>query len=103
MSDHPNAEVVILKPLIGAWLALMLLTLLSVALSRWWVVDVRWLAIVVATIVWVKGWLVARAFIESRTAVPFIRYLLGAFMALAPVALVLTGFFGRDFARWTTL
>lgn len=102
MTNEPKTGKVNLKPLIGAWLALVALTLLSVGLSHW-VVDARWLAVMVAAIVWVKGWLVARAFIESRVAVPFIRRLLDVFIALAPIALLLTGFFGRDFARWTAL
>lgn len=98
---HSSAKVN-LVPLIRAWAILLMLTLFSIGLSRRGI-DGRWLAVLVAAIVWIKGWLVARAFIESRNAIPFIRFLLNGFAALAPIALLLTGFLGREFARWTAL
>ena len=49
------------------------------------------------------GALVAGAFIESHIAHPFIARLLQVFIAIAPIALVLTGFFGDTVARWATL
>lgn len=42
----------------------------------------------------VEGALVARQFIESHIAHPFIARLLQGFIAIAPTALVLTAFFG---------
>jgi hypothetical protein len=46
---------------------------------------------------------VARCFIESHESVPFIARLLQIFIALAPLALILTAFFGRHVVRWVTL
>ena len=45
----------------------------------------------------------ARCFIESHVAHPFIARLLRGFIAIAPVALILTAFFGDTLARWATL
>ena len=47
--------------------------------------------------------MVARYFIESHLAHPFITRLLRVFIAIAPVALVLTAFFGDTLARWASL
>jgi hypothetical protein len=85
-----------------AWLALVALTLSGLALGEWFR-DARWLSLLVATIIWVKGALVAGAFIESRVAHPFIARLLQVFIAIAPIALVLTAFFGDTLAGWATL
>jgi hypothetical protein len=59
--------------------------------------------VLVAAIVWIKGWLVARRFIEAEQAHPFIRNVLRGFIAFTPVALLLTAFFGHQFARWAVL
>ena len=85
-----------------AWLALVALTLVGLALGEWFR-DARWLPLLVAAIIWTKGALVAGAFIESHIAHPFIARLLQAFIAIAPIALVLTAFFGDTLARWATL
>ena len=85
-----------------AWLALLALTLASLALGHW-LHGVPWLALPVAAIIWLKGWLVARHFIESHIAHPFIARLLQGFIAIAPAALILTAFFGDTLARWATL
>ena len=68
-----------------------------------WVRAAAWLPILVAAIVWLKGALVARYFLESRDTHPFIARLLEGFIIIAPVALILTAFFGATFARWATL
>ena len=47
--------------------------------------------------------MVARYFIEVQVAHPFIRRLLQIFIAIAPLALILTAFFGDTLARWATL
>lgn len=91
-----------LGPLTYAWLALVALTLLSLGLGQWFH-GAAWLPLLVAVIVWLKGALVARCFIESHIAHPFIRRVLNGFVAFTPVALVLTAFFGGQFARWATL
>ncbi len=91
-----------LKPLTLAWLTLVVLTLLSLELGQWFH-GARWLPLLVAAIIWVKGTLVAHVFIEARIAHPFVRNVLRVFIAFAPLALILLAFFGREFARWATL
>lgn len=89
-------------PLGLAWLALMVLTLASLALGES-LRGASGLPLLVAAIVWAKGWLVARHFIESHEAHPFIARMLQIFIAFVPVALVLTSFFGAWIARWASL
>lgn len=91
-----------LAPLIYAWLALVVLTLLSLGFGQWFR-GATWLPILVAAIVWLKGTLVARQFIESPLTHPFIAWVLRVFVVFTPLALLLTAFFGAQFARWTTL
>ena len=88
--------------LTAAWLGLVALTLVGLALGEWFR-DARWLPLLVAAIIWLKGALVARHFIESHLAHPFIARLLQGFIAIAPTALILTAFFGDTLARWATL
>ena len=88
--------------LTAAWLVLVALTLVSLGLGEWFRAA-RWLPLLVAALIWLKGALVARHFIESHLAHPFIARLLQAFIAIAPVALVLTAFFGDTLARWASL
>ena len=61
------------------------------------------LPLLVAAILWGKGTLVARHFIESHRAHPFIAWLLRAFILLTPLLLLLTAFFGRPVARSTAV
>lgn len=91
-----------IAPLAAAWLLLVALNLFSLALGHWFH-GATWLPLLVAAILWLKGTLVARRFIESGLATPFIRNLLRAFIAFTPIALVLTAFWGHQFARWATL
>lgn len=86
----------------GAWLALVTLTLLSLGLSEWFR-DLSLLPLLVAGIIWFKGALVARCFIETHVAHPFIKRVVKVFIALAPLALLATSFFGSTLARWATL
>lgn len=88
--------------LTAAWLALVALTLVSLGLGEWFR-TACWLPILVAAIIWCKGALVARCFIEAHVAHPFIRRVLAVFITIAPIALVLTAFFGSTLARWATL
>jgi len=85
-----------------AWSLLVILTLLSLGLGEWFHAA-DWLPLLVAGIVWVKGAVVARSFIEAHQSVPFIAHMLQIFIALAPVALLLTSFFGRHVVRWVSL
>lgn len=102
MSPSERKPATTLAPLTTAWLILVVLTLLSLGLGKWFH-GAAWLPVVVAAIVWAKGMLIARRFIESELAHPFIRHVLKGFVAFAPLALVLIAFFGREFARWATL
>jgi hypothetical protein len=85
-----------------AWLALVALTLASLGLGEWFAMA-DWLPLLVAAIIWLKGALVARYFIESDAAHPFVARLVQVFIAFAPVALVATAFFGDGIARWLAL
>ena len=97
-----NSKIDHFSRLTAAWLGLVALTLLGLALSEWFR-DLRWLPLIVAGIIWLKGALVARSFIESHLAHPFIARLLQVFIAIAPIALVATAFFGSTLARWATI
>jgi hypothetical protein len=88
--------------LTATWLALVALTLIGLGLGEWFRAA-HWLPLLVAAIIWLKGALVARNFIESQRAHPFIARLLQGFIAIAPGALILTAFFGDTLARWATL
>ena len=102
MSDlvkHPSTAI---APLGSAWLILVALTLISPFLGQW-LHGVGWLQLLVAGIVWVKGWLIVRQFIEIELAHPFIRRVMQGFILFTPVMLLLTVFLGNHFARWATL
>ncbi len=86
----------------AAWLALVALTLASLGLGEWFR-DVSWLPLVVAAIMWLKGVVVARCFIESHVAHPFIARVLKVFIAVSPIALIITAFFGSTVARWASV
>ncbi len=98
-SEAPSTR---LAPLTWAWLALVALTLLSLELGQW-LHGAHLLPVLVAGIIGFKGLLVARVFIESHLAIPFIRKVLYLFIAFAPSALILIAFYGEEFARWATL
>lgn len=102
MNDTDKTSLADLSRLTYAWLALITLTLLSLGLGHWFH-GALWLPVLVAAIVWIKGMLVAWQFIESRLAHPFIARVLTGFIAFTPISLVLTAFFGGQFARWATL
>ena len=57
----------------------------------------------VAALIWLKAWLVARAFLEAQHCHVFIRRLVFVFIAYAPVLLVLTDRYGGPFAAWVRL
>ncbi|MBK8318559.1 MAG: hypothetical protein IPP59_12025 [Betaproteobacteria bacterium] len=103
MIDSTNtAQSSALAPLTYAWLGLVLLTLFGLGVGQWFR-GIGWQPLLVAAIVWVKSWLVCRYFIESHLAHPFITKVMRAFILFAPIALILTAFFGSQFARWATL
>lgn len=91
-----------LAPLVGAWVFLVLLTLASLGFAN----SLRgadWLPELVASMVWLKAWLVARYFLETPHCHIFIRLVVWNFIAFAPLALVLTDLFGQQFAHWVQL
>ena len=79
-----------------------MLTLFSLGLSEW-ARDADWLPLLVAAIIWIKGTLVAHQFIETRIAHPFIARVVAVFVAVSPIALIATAYFGGSLARWATL
>ncbi len=91
-----------IAPLSSAWLILVALTLISPFLGQW-LRGAGWLQLLVACNVWVKGWLIARQFIEIELTHPFIRRVMQGFILFTPVMLLLTVFLGNHFARWATL
>lgn len=93
--DSPNTR---LAPLVLAWLGLVSLSVLSVFIGEWFG-DADVLPPLVGAIVWLKGWLVARFFLEARLCRTLIRRIIWAFVAFAPIALVLTDLFGGTLAR----
>ena len=76
------------------WLGLLALTLLSLILGNRFG-HAPWMPLIVAAIIWIKGTLVARYFIESHNAHHFIALMIRMFVAFVPVALVLTSFFSK--------
>ncbi len=91
-----------MKPLLFAWAALVVLTLLSTLLGQE-LKNTQGLTAIVAAIIWLKAWLVAYFFLETPHAHTFIRRLVLIFIAYAPVLLVLTDWYGARFAAWATL
>ena len=85
-----------------AWLALVALTLVSPQLGDG-LGGQEVMQLIVAAIIWIKGHLVARHFIEAELAHSFLRKVLRFFIAFAPIAIVLTTFFGASFARFASL
>ena len=89
-----------MTPLVVAWAGLVVLTLVSIALGEW-LRGVPGLLLPVASIIWLKAWLVARYFLETRLTTTFIRRLVWTFIAFAPIALVITDLFGSQLAKWS--
>lgn len=83
-----------LTPLTITWLALVALTLLSLYGGQW-LHGAAWLQLLVAAIVWIKSRLVARNFIESDLAHPYIRNLLRGFIVVIPMVLIVSVFYAH--------
>lgn len=98
ISSHHAA----LRPLGGAWLVLLGLTALSLGLGVYWH-GKGGLPLIVAGVLWLKGWLVVRYFLEVDSVHPFIRRVLLAFIAITPLCLAFTTLFAAQFARWASL
>jgi hypothetical protein len=98
----PGVPSVSIFPLVLAWLGLVALTILGLGLGRS-SGGASWLPLAVAAIVWLKAWIVARHFIESHLAHPFIAWVVRVFIVCVPSALVFTAWFGPHLAQWTKL
>lgn len=72
-----------------AWLGLLVLTGISLLLGAQFGAA-SWMPFLVAGIIWIKGTMVARYFIESNQVHPFIAWVLRAFIAFTPLGLILT-------------
>ncbi|MEW9897596.1 hypothetical protein ABWL39_03005 [Chitinivorax sp. PXF-14] len=90
-----------LAPLTYAWLGLLVLTITSLYLGQWFH-GTPWLQLLVAAIIWVKGMLVARRFIEVEVTHPFIRRVVYVFVSVTPLALAMTAYFGTQLAHWAS-
>lgn len=83
-----NKTNLLIPPLLG-WLGLLLLTVISLALgARFGAAS--WMPLIVAAIIWIKANIVARYFIESHLAHPFITWVLRVFIAFTTIGLVMT-------------
>lgn len=72
-----------------AWLGLLVLTGISLILGAQFGAA-SWMPFLVAGIIWIKGIMVARYFIESHEAHPFIAWVLRAFIAFTSIGLIVT-------------
>lgn len=102
MESIERKPVTSLRPLVLTWLALVALTLVSPQLGDG-LGGQEVMQLIVAAIIWIKGHLVARHFIEAELAHPFLRNVLRFFIAFPPIAIVVTTSFGDRFARFATL
>ena len=102
MKTNVAARSAKLTPLVLSWFALVCLTFLGLGLSSGALRGAGF-QLLVAALVWLKGWIVARYFIESHVAHPFIATVVRVFILCVPLALVLTAWLGERFARLATL
>lgn len=72
-----------------AWLGLVFLTVVGLATGRL-SGHAPWLPTLVAILIWMKSWVVARYFLNADEAHPFVTWLVRVFSAFAPAALILT-------------
>ncbi len=79
---------------LGAWLGLLTLSFTGLLVGEWFG-HTPWMPLLVAAIIWVKGSLVARYFIESHTAHAYVTWLLRIFIAVVPIALVIIAILGK--------
>ncbi|ENO78231.1 hypothetical protein B447_14439 [Thauera sp. 27] len=91
-----------LQPLVLAWLGLVGLTFVSPQLGAG-LGGQDTVQLIVAAIIWIKGQLVARYFIEAGLVHPFLRNVLRFFIASTPIAIVLTTLFGDSITRLASL
>ena len=73
-----------------AWLWLLCITVLCAALAVTERGLLPWVGWGVAALVWVKAWLVADHYLEVADAAPVFRRIVHLFIAVVPLALVIT-------------
>lgn len=83
-----------IAPIAMAWLGLLMLTVVSLVLGNRFG-HASWMPLLVAAIIWIKATMVAHYFIESDVAHPLIAWIVRAFIAFVPTALVLSAFLGK--------
>jgi hypothetical protein len=81
-----------------AWLGLVALTLASLFIAEWLPAGMSGLALLIAAIIWAKGWILARFYLETELSRRIIRRATWAFVAFVPVGLLLTSYFGQGIA-----
>lgn len=86
-----------LRPLVLAWLGLVALTLTSLFIAEW-LPHMSGLALLIACIIWLKGWLLARFYLETELSRRIIRRATWAFVGFVPLGLLLTSYFGASVA-----
>lgn len=86
-----------LRPMVIAWLGLVTLTLCSLFIAEW-LPGMTGLALLIAAIIWLKGWLLARFYLETELSRRIIRWATWAFVAFVPIGLLLTSYFGPGIA-----
>lgn len=72
-----------------AWIGLLLLTVGGLLAGGTWG-HASWLPVLVAGLIWLKGWMVGRYFLNMSEAHPYVVWVVRIFIAFAPVALLLT-------------
>ncbi len=73
-----------------AWLALLAITVASAGIAVAERGVLPWVGWLIAALVWFKARLVARHYLEVHDVAPVFRRIVAVFIALAPLALVVT-------------
>lgn len=82
------------ETLVYAWSGLLLLTAAGLLVGRAWG-HASWLPFLVAGLIWLKGLVVARYFLNIDHAHPYVAWLVRIFIAFAPASLLLTDALSR--------
>lgn len=80
--------------LASAWIGLLFLTLVGLLAGGLWE-HTSGLPLFVAALIWIKGWMVGRYFLNIDDAHPYVAWLVRIFTVFAPVALLLTDALSR--------
>lgn len=80
--------------LLTAWFGLLLLTAVGLLVGRSFG-HAAWMPILVSALIWLKGWLVGRYFLNVNEAHPYVAWVVRVFTAFAPAALLVTAALSR--------